>query len=347
MMKAALKVEPKPGIAFGQIPFPQLSPDEILIRVKAVGICGSDVHIYEWTSGYEHLAGYMPLVLGHEFAGEVADVGGRISGVKIGERVVYEGRSCGKCFYCNIGQDSLCEDRDRVGLLRKGGMAEYVVVDGRKASLRPIPAGVSFEEASMSKPTTEALHMVDEAGISLGDAVVVLGAGPMAATVAQAAKASGASPVIVTGLTQDRERLAIVRTLGADATIDVQEEDAVARVKSLTGGIGAAKVFEVSGSPQAFQQGLEMLRKGGTLIAFGIYPQPIAVDFTRRVVREMKVIRGVYGSSRTTWDKVLHLIASGQIKITPLITHRMPLERVDEGFRLCQEKKAMKVILLP
>jgi len=349
-MKAALKVEPRPGIQVGELPIPEISPEEVLIRVKAVGICGSDVHIYEWTPGYEGLAEYMPLVLGHEFAGEVAEVGSQISGLRPGDQVVYQGGSCGQCLYCNTGRHSLCEQRKaagRVGLERKGGMAEYVAVNARQNFLPKIPAGVSFEEAAQGQPTAEALHMLERGEISIGEPVVVLGTGPIAVTAAQAAKAAGAWPVIVTGLRQDKDRLAIAKSLGADETIDVEKEDPIDKVRDMTGGLGAAKVLEVSGSPKAFKQGLEMLRKGGTMVVFGIYPEEIPVDFTRRVVREMKVIRGVYGASRLAWSKVLPFMASGQIRVAPLITHRLPLEQVDDGFRACQERKAMKVILLP
>ena len=349
-MKAVMKNEPKPGIQVGELPEPKISPEEVLIKVKAVGICGSDVHIYEWTPGYEHLAEYMPMVLGHEFAGEVAAVGNRVSGVKTGDRVVYQGGSCGQCYYCNTARHSLCDQRraaGRIGLERKGGMAEYVVINGRQNFLPRVPEGVSFEEAAQSQPTAEALHMLQQGEVSLGEPVVVLGTGPIAVTVAQGAKAAGASPVVVTGLSQDEDRLSIAKSLGADETIDVEREDPVAKVKAMTGGLGAAKVFEVSGSPRAFQQGLEILRKGGTLVAFGIYPENISVDFTRRVVREMKVIRGVYGASRLAWSKVLDFMASGQLRVAPLITHRLPLEKADEGFQACLAKKAMKVILLP
>ena len=349
-MKAAIKAEPRPGIQIGEIAIPKISPEEVLLRVKAVGICGSDVHIYEWTPGYEHLAEYMPVVLGHEFAGEVAEVGSQVSTVKVGDRVAYQGGSCGQCFYCITARHSLCDQRKaagRIGLERKGGMAEYVAVNVRQNFLPRIPAGVSFEEAAQSQPTAEALHIVEQGGISLGEPVVVLGAGPIAVTVAQGAKAAGASPVIVTGLTRDKARLEIAKSLGADITIDVEKEDPVEKVKALTGGLGAAKVLEVSGSPGAFNQGLELLRKGGTLVCFGIYPENISVDFTRRVVREMKIIRGVYGASRLAWDKVLSFMASGQIRVAPLITHRLPLEKADEGFQACLTKQAMKVILIP
>ncbi len=349
-MKAATKVEPKPGIRCGELPIPRISPQEVLIRVRAAGICGSDVHIYEWTPGYEFLTSHFPVVLGHEFAGEVVEVGSQVQEIKAGDRVVYQGGSCGRCYTCMMGRNALCDQRKvlgRVGLEKKGGMAEYVAVNARHNFLIPIPAGVSFEEAAQAPPTAEALHIVEEAGVKLGEPVVVLGAGPILITAAQAARAAGASPIIVTGLTRDKTRLEIAKSLGADVTVDVEKEDPVEKVKAMTGGLGAAKALEVSGSPKDVIQGLDLLRKGGTLACFGIYPESISVDFTRRIVREMKVIRGVYGATRFGWNNVLSFMPSGIIRVSPLITHRLPLEKVDEGFRACIDKRAMKVMLLP
>ena len=180
-MKAAIKAEPKAGIGVGELPIPRISPEEVLIRVKAVCICGSDVHIYEWTPGYEHLAEYLPVVLGHEFSGEVAEVGSQVSGVKVEDRVAYQGGSCGHCFYCITARHSLCDQRKavgRVGLEKKGGMAEYVAVNARQNFLPQIPAGVSFEEAAQGQPTSEALHIVEQAGISLGEISRSLGGRP-------------------------------------------------------------------------------------------------------------------------------------------------------------------------
>jgi len=349
-MKAVMKTEPKPGIVVGELPVPEISPEEVLLRVKAAGICGSDVHIYEWTPGYEQMTQYMPIVLGHEFAGEVEEIGSRVSGLNKGDRVVYQGASCGWCLSCITGKHSICDQRraaGRIGMEKQGGMAEYVVVNSQNAILNPIPAKVSFEEAATSQPTAEAMHMLEYAQILPGDAVAVLGAGPIALTVLQGVKAAGASPVVMTGLNQDRKRLSLARTLGADEIIDVEEEDPVEKVKAMTEGLGAATVFEVSGSPKAFKQGVEMLRKGGILVAFGIYPEDISIDFTRKIVRQMKTIRGVYGASRLAWSKVLKFMASGQIRVAPMITHRFPLERAQEGFQACAEKTAVKVILLP
>lgn len=348
-MKAVMKTEPKPGIKIGELPVPKISPDEVLIRVEAVGICGSDVHIYEWTPGYEHLAKYMPVVLGHEFSGEVVEVGSQVSGFRPGDRVTSETiRTCGECIYCLSGKHMLCDQQriyGRIGQEKKGAMAEYVVCPG--SLLHKIPEAVSFEEAAMINPTTVTLNALEQAGIFPGDPAVVLGAGPIGLILAQGAKAAGASPVVVTGLRQDWERLSLAKSLGADEIIDVDEEDPVEKVRAMTGGLGAATVFEVSGSTKAFNQGLEMLRKGGNLVAVGIYPEEISVNATRNLVRGMKSIRGVYGWSRLDWSRALNLVASGRIKVSPLITHRLPLERADEGFRACLEKKALKVILSP
>ncbi len=349
-MTAVIKPEPKPGIQIGKLSIPEISPEEVLIRVKAVGICGSDVHIWEWTAAFDYLTKHMPVVLGHEFAGEVTEVGSRVSGIKVGDRVVYQGGSCGQCFYCNTAQHALCDQRralGRIGLERKGGMAEYVAINPRQNFLPRIPVEVSFEAAAQCQPTAEAFHILEKGNISLGEPVVVLGAGPIAVTVAHGAKLAGAFPVIVTGLSQDKDRLSIAKSLGADYTIDVEREDPLEKVRAMTDGLGAATVFEVSGSPRALIQGLEMLRKGGTLVAFGLYPEKISIDIVGKVVREMKVIRGVAGASRLAWSKIFPLMASGRLRVAPLITHRLPLEQAEEGFRACQERKAMKVILFP
>jgi threonine dehydrogenase-like Zn-dependent dehydrogenase len=151
----------------------------------------------------------------------------------------------------------------------------------------------------------------------------------------------------MTGLSRDRNRLAQARTLGADEIIEADQDNPVDQIKAMTGGLGAATVFEASGAPEAFRQGVDMLRKGGALIAFGIYPEDISIDFTRKVVREMKTIQGVYGASELAWSKVLNFMASGQIRVEPLITHRLPLARAEEGFQACVDRNATKVILLP
>lgn len=349
-MKAVIKKEPKPGIQVADIPMPKISsPDEVLICVKAVGICGSDVHIYEWAGGFEHLTKYIPMVLGHEFSGELAEVGSQVSSFRPGDRVTSEtGLTCGRCIYCLTGKPSLCDQRlglGRIGIEKKGAMTDYVV--SHVSLLHKIPEGVSYEEAAMSEPTAVALNALEQVKIFPSDPVVVLGAGPIALTIAQGAKAAGAYPLVMTGLAQDRERLMMAKSLGVDETIDVEKEDPVEKVKRMTNGLGAAVVFEVSGSVKAFNQGLDMLRKGGDLSVVGIFPGDISVDATRKLVREMKAIRGVFGGSRLSWDRALNLMALGQIKLKPLITHRLPITKAEEGFQACLAKKATKVILSP
>jgi L-iditol 2-dehydrogenase len=224
-------------------------------------------------------------------------------------------------------------------------MAEFVVSHG--SLLHRIPEGVSFEEAAMSEPTAVAFNALEQAQIFPGDPVVVLGAGPIALTLSQVAKAAGTSPVMVTGLSHDRDRLALAKKLGADEVINVENEDPVAKVKDLTNGLGVATIFEVSGSPRAFNQGHEMLRKGGTLAAIRIYPEKVSFDVTRKLIREMKSIRGVFGGSRLAWSRTLALMSSAQIRLAPLITHRLRLEQAEEGFSACLAKEATKLIFFP
>ena len=209
-MKAIVKTKPAPGIEVLDVPIPRFQEDEVLVQVEAVGICGSDVHIYEWTSGYEFLEKYFPVTLGHEFAGVVVDGGPETkSRFKPGERVTSEtGKICGRCFYCQRGKGVFCELRlqfGRIGLERNGAMARFITVPW--SSVHRIPSGVNFEEAAMCEPAGVALGAVGRATIDPGDDVVILGPGPIGLMILQMCKARGAGRVTVLGLKEDELRL--------------------------------------------------------------------------------------------------------------------------------------------
>jgi L-iditol 2-dehydrogenase len=310
-----------------------------------VGICGSDVHIYEWTPGYEFLSRYFPLTLGHEFAGQIAE--SQSNSFRCGEKVTSEtGRVCGKCFFCKQGKGILCTLRTsfgRIGLERNGAMAEYVVV--HEDCLHRIPPGVTQEEAAMTEPAAVALGAVELAHFCPGDVVVILGPGPIGLLILQMCKALGAGKVAVFGQEADRPRLRVAETLGADFTLISENEDSHQRVMDLTEGTGAGAVFEVSGSPAAAVSGLQMLRRAGEMILVGIYPGPIPVDATHQMVRQMKVIKGSYGGASLDWDRVLKLVAARKLNLAPLISRVLPLERAREGFEAVQKREALKIIL--
>ena len=346
-MKAVVKAGPSPGVEVREVGLPVPQPGEVLVRVEAAGICGSDVHIYEWTPGYEFLTPYFPLTLGHEFAGEIVE--SRVNSFRVGEKVTSEtGRICGKCFFCKQGKGVLCSMRTsfgRIGLERNGAMAEYVAV--HEDCLHRIPPGVSPEEAAVTEPAAVALGAVELARFYPGDVVVILGPGPIGLLILQMCKALGAGKVAVFGQEADRPRLRLAETLGADFTLISGNEDSYQKVMDLTEGMGAGVVFEVSGSPAAAVSGLQILRRAGEMILVGIYPGPIPVDATHQMVRQMKSIKGSYGGASLDWDRVLTLVAAGKLHITPLISDILPLERAPAGFEAVLRKEALKILLRP
>jgi L-iditol 2-dehydrogenase len=282
-MKAIVKSEPAMGIEVREREITRPGAGEVLIRVEAVGICGSDVHIYEWTPGYEAIARHFPRIIGHEFAGEIVAIGqGGTGGFHIGEEVTSETcKSCGQCFYCKMGEGIICQHRyefGRIGFERDGAMAEYVVVP--EECLHRIPPEVSMEEAAMTEPAAVALGAVERASFFPGDPVIVIGPGPIGLMILQICKARGAGSVGVVGLAEDRNRLVVAKELGADYVLTGNPEENLKVIIELTQGLGAATVFEVSGSAKAAVSGLPMLRLTGEMVLVGIYPEAVPVDGT-------------------------------------------------------------------
>jgi len=349
-LKAIVKTEPIPGIKLTDIDVPEPSPDEVLVEVETVGICGSDVHIYEWTPGYEFLTKYFPLVLGHEFAGEIVKVGGGREGTfRPGDKVTSEtGKVCGKCFFCKQGKGILCAQRvayGRIGLERNGAMTKYVTVP--EECLHRIPTQVSMEEAAMTEPAAVALGAVELAQFYPGDTVVILGPGPIGLLILQMCRVLGAGFVLVIGQESDTNRLKVAERLGADEAIIGTGGATIRKIMGFTEGKGAGVVFEASGSPSAAISGLQMLRKAGEIVLVGIYPEPIPVDATHQLVRQMKSIKGSYGGASLDWDRVLNLVAAKKLDLKPLISEVMPLDRAQEGFEIVRRQEALKVLLEP
>ena len=315
-MKAIVKSKPEFGVQVMDVPIPHFEADEVLVQVEAVGICGSDLHIYEWTSGYEFMEKRFPVTLGHEFAGVVVDGGPETKGrFRPGERVTSEtGKICGRCFYCQRGKGVLCELRlqfGRIGLERNGAMARFLSVPW--TSLHRIPSGVSFEEAAMAEPAGVALGAVRTATIDPGDEVAILGPGPIGLMILQMCKARGAGQVLVLGLKEDEPRLKMAKEMGADHVLIAGQEGTREAILELTGGRGLAVVFEVSGSPKAAVSGLQMLRPTGELILVGIYSEPIPFDGTRQIVRPIRTIKGSWGAASPDWDRALTMLAARKL----------------------------------
>jgi 2-desacetyl-2-hydroxyethyl bacteriochlorophyllide A dehydrogenase len=349
-VKSVVKSKPGPGIEVVDLPIPKPSEGEALVKVERVGICGSDLHIYEWTPGYEFLSQYFPLVLGHEFAGEVMDVRTGPGGLfRPGDKVTSEtGKMCGRCLYCKQGQGILCEERvrhGRIGLERNGAMAEYVVAP--QESLHRVPPGVGLEAAAMAEPAAVALGAVERATLYPGDMVVILGPGPIGLLILQMCRALGAGFTMVVGQETDAHRLKVATDLGADEVFIGDGKALVQKTRDLTEGRGAAVVFEASGAVSAAVSGLEMLRKGGELILVGIYGAAIPMDGTHHLVRQMKTVKGSYGGASLDWDRVLSLMASRKLNLAPMISDVILIDRAQEAFEIGRRKDALKLFLNP
>lgn len=344
-MKAVVKVKPKPGVEIREVKKPEPETNEVLVEVQAAGICGSDLHIDEWTGwGYEWL--HLPLVLGHEFSGSIVEVGDDVESLQIGDRVTATPHIyCGKCYYCQSGLFNLCEKGAlKIGFTRDGAFAEYISVPAE--SVYKLPENLSFEVAALTEPLCVALHATEIAKVESADNVAVLGPGPIGLLTLQATRIAGAARVIITGIGADRDRLALAKKLGADITVNVEEEDPVAEAKKITDGLGVDVVFEASGIPAAFKQGLQMVRKDGKIVLIGLSERLMEAPISN-VVRRQVIIRGSFNYIPRTWRKAIALHSTKQLNLEPLITHKIPLQNIENGFQLARAKKAIKVIVLP
>ncbi len=341
-MKAIVKTKAEPGIDVIEMEVPAVGENDILLKVNAVGVCGSDVHIYEWTTGYEWLP--MPLVIGHEFAGEVVEIGGNVKGVAKGDRITaLPGFACGECEFCQMGRVKDCKNHQVLGLRHNGAFSEYMRIKGT-ADILKIPDNVSDEIAALIEPLAVCLRGFDLSGIKPGQSAAVFGPGPIGLLMIQLLKAAGAGQIIVTGTSADGRRFEIAKQLGADVIIDVSKEDPVKRIKEIAGSLDF--VFEATGISRTISQGLQMLHWGGKVIVIGIHAENTTFD-TIDLVRQQKSIIGVYGYDSNIWRRCLALMSSGKVDLSPVITHQFSFSQGIEGFELASNKTAAKVIFGP
>jgi len=341
-LRAIVKRLPAPGVEVADVPKPRPGPGEVVIEVQAAAICGSDLGIYRYTEAYSGMK--LPVVLGHELAGVVSEVGPGVEGVEPGERVVSESVwSCGECQMCLGGHPNLCEDTKVLGIHIDGGFAEYVKVPERL--LHPIPQHLGFDQAALVEPLSNAVHFVhDLTPFHEGDLVVVHGCGPIGLLSAQLFQLGGAQ-VLVSGLESDGVRLAIAGELGLE-TVVVGREDLVERVMDETGGRGADVAFVAVGAPQAAQQAIQLVKKRGRVTLVGIFEEPTPLDLTRVVRREVS-LHGAYDAKPPNFQASIDLITRGRVEVGKLITHRFPLEEAEEAFQTALNRLGGKILFKP
>jgi threonine 3-dehydrogenase len=343
-MRAVVKTQPGPGLSVEEVPTPSCGPAEVLIKVHAAGVCGTDLHIWEWD---RWASGRMrpPVVVGHEFAGEIVELGqdARAAGIlQVGERVTAEGHLvCGHCLQCRTGHPHLCKRTRIIGVDRDGAFAEYIAMPATNVMKLH---GIPIELGAIMDPIGNAVHTVLEGVEVPGSTVFVLGCGPIGCFAVGIARAAGASLVIASDLND--MRLELAGRMGAHVVLHAARDDVTARVLEATHGNGVDLVCEMSGHPTAYTQAFQCARLGGRVNLLGTPSRSTEVDFARDVIFRGLTLYGVTGRKMySTWNALGRLMRSGQFDPRPVITHRFPVERIAEAIGVIKEGKAGKVIL--
>jgi threonine 3-dehydrogenase len=342
-MMAVLKATPAPGLTVTRAPIPALGSRDVLVKVRAASICGTDLHIRDW----DHWAqGRIrpPLIVGHEFCGTVAAVGPAVTQTSVGTFVAVEGHIAdGTCYQCRTGNPHICENLVIVGVDRPGCFAEYVAVP--ETNVYALDPGLKTEVAAILDPFGNAVHTTLSGEVA-GLSVVVVGSGPIGCCAVAVARAVGASVVFATDIRA--LRLDLAKKMGADRTIDSTKEDPVEVVKRETGGHGADVVLEMSGHPEGVRQGFRLLRRGGRISLLGIPSQAVSLDLAEDIIFKGATVLGINGRRIwQTWYEGQALLRSGKVDLSPLITHSLPLAEIETGIELLRRGEAAKVILHP
>jgi len=344
-MKAVVKE--KKGydcIRYKEVPIPVINDDEVLIKVKAAGICGSDIHIFHDKFPY-----WPPVILGHEFAGIIEKIGKNINGFKVGDRVTSEPQQkvCGVCKYCRQGMLHLCSSKRSPGWGIDGAMAEYIKISD--CQLHKIPDNISFAEGAVIEPASTVTHAIIERGkIEVNDFVVITGVGSIGLIAAQVAKACGARKVAITGLDIDEEyRLKVARNLKIDFVVNIQKQDLKGLVLENTDGYGADAVIECSGSGSAINDAIEILAKSGKLVGLGLSGrEEVSINWDKIIQKELNLIPSM-SSTFCSWEHTINLLRENKLDLKSTISDIMPLSEYRTAFDKVEKKQGLKIILIP
>ncbi|HEX2718500.1 MAG TPA: L-threonine 3-dehydrogenase [Gemmatimonadaceae bacterium] len=337
-MKALVKESPGPGFKLKDVPVPKIRDDEVLIRVKRAGVCGTDVHIHEWDDWARGRC-KPPFVVGHEFAGEVVEVGKLVTDVAVADRVTAEGHIVdGRCPLCRTGNGHVCPHTRIIGVDRDGCFAEYIAMPA--TNVWHLDDNISFDVGGIHDPMGNAFHTALTADIP-GSTVLVTGCGPIGLFAIGICRAAGASRVIATDVNE--RRLELARSMGADDAVKPQDAERV--VRGATGGLGVDVVLEMSGVASAVHQAFALVRVGGRVQMLGIPAKPMEVNLATEIIFKGITIYGVVGRKMyETWIEMTQFLRSGKFDPRPVITHRYPLEAFDEAIAAIKGGEAGKVI---
>jgi L-iditol 2-dehydrogenase len=337
-MRAIAKTKPQFGVEIVDVPKPKPGAGELLVKVAACGICGSDLHIYEWELGADRMVSRLPAVLGHEPAGEVAEIGAGVTGFKAGDRVALDPFGhCGQCGPCRAGRFNLCSSPTHLS----GAFAEYVIAPAGNSHL--VPSSMNLEQAALLEPFGTGLHAVEQSCLKVGDSCVVEGPGPIGLSIALAARALGVSSIVVTGLEVDKERLAMARDMGFK-TVCASERGWQEQARSMLPRDGADVVFDACGmidSPR------ELLRRGGELVEVGWPARDLSSTELRALFFHGVTLINSRIRKPETWRRAIAMVSSGAVDMLPMVTHRFDIARGVDAFELLRARKGVKALIIP
>src|SRR5216684_2142479 len=344
LMRALLLKAPGEAI-LTELEKPAIGPEDVLIRSRAVGICGSDVELYRGTRPTDFYR--YPIVPGHEWAGEIVAVGEQVRTLSPGEEVVSEGfLFCGTCHNCRTGLTNLCEaGYDEVGFTRTGGLAEYVAVPARL--VHTLPGNAALEQAALLEPAAVVAHAMLRAQPRAGDTVVVVGDGTIGLLALQLARLF--SPAVIALVGSRNDRLELGRQLGATHTINTREHDPQSLIHTLTGGQGVDLVFEGGNRPEGVGQALNLVRRGGTVVLEGIAGAGARLSIESDIfVLKHLAVYGIFGASSAAWTYAVQVFRAGLLNLAPLITHRFALDEYQTALDtlISRPSKMLKVLLV-
>lgn len=341
-MKALVKSDPGPGAILTDVPVPTIGERDVLIRVEATSICGTDLHIYNWDEWAAHRM-HPPIVFGHEFCGTIVRAGSEVTRVRVGDFVAAESHiTCGHCLECRAGQLHACRDVRIIGVDRPGAFAEYVAIPEENAWIAS--RHLTPEIATIEEPMGNAVHTVSETPV-VGATVAIFGLGPLGLFATRIAQVYGAARVLGIEISPVRSKLGVV--MGAERVLNPETQDIVAALLAETDGEGVDVVLEMSGSQSALTQALASLRHGGTIALLGLPSRPVEINVADDVIFKGATVKGIVGRRvPETWFQTRGLLEAG-VDMSPVITDRLPLSEFERAFELLRNGRSGKIVLYP